>query len=773
MTDKGMKKQDGILKDTTVLRLTPVKYSITLYYLGENYIERSEKKYRCKFELEQYLSGIGLSMEANPVGNCIENVVAGEGVDDDSRDAATPGKGLKNPSGDEVFRILVTDNHTLAESDANLLGNGRGDRISRPEYYKLRSRNWMKDVVPAAPFRIVVRKFQGPQGSEEQVDLDEKLKVYMEIKDPVEEFADHAGPDDGPVKNFQKDFFKKYNRTDADPDPGDDNILNHFKGYRKPSDSKTGVRPSNVIRRAEYVKPPTPNTVEPNKLKFNQLKSPKFASGQPEWAKFDLKNDTLQDGVKKIKVGVADFAFRPKPIGGDNYRFLLWLVDDTGKDVRKKKINGVNVTLVDKSDLVIPLPRAYCTGRFIIWRKVDIRLLLTANGLSAGDFSWDTVKAYYRHVFTEISEPAQTTALPAAGWRQSLIDVFNSGNRTGDYANDGNFTDVIYHNGLFPSFMLPPAAAKKTSTDVMNLCSDIMNKAVQALDPVENPPLTAKKRNIEKTGEGIYMLYTKDNSDNLLGCWLGNGRLLVAQHTGVYAPELNQTTTHEMAHGFFLRHANTNTQQVYDPSQPANHRWVDTSVTFHSSAGADQSIQLVDPGVNCFPEDHDQDYSFKCIMTYLEEEQFCGLCALTLRFADRIEIQKKNRFQDRIMRGFFEDTGDENNTARIVRLNDADPNNIILNETIPSIQKNHVIYLMAVGPLRQYTSAGSARHGRINLTCAHKKPDTLWKSSNTHIFTVKTWGGYCAEIKAKRAGNATVTFKRNGKSATANITVTN
>jgi len=770
MTDKGIKKQDGILKDTTVLKLTPVKYSISLYYLCGKYIERNEEKYRCKFELQNYEAEPGVPLEDAPVN--IPNIVSGEVEDNNSKDAATPGKGLKNPQGDAIYRILVTDNHTLAESDSVLLGSPHGDGKSRPEYYKQNNRKWMKDVIPAAPFRVIVRKFQGAEGSEEQVDLNDKLNVYMEIKDPVEEFANHAGPDNQPVKNFQKDFFKKYNRTDADPDPGDDNILSHFKGYRKPSDSKTGVRPSNLIRRAEYIKPPTPETIEQDKLKFNQLKSPKFASGKPEWAKFELKNDILQDGIKKIKVGIADFAFRPKPIGGDNYRFLLWLTDDDGKDVRKTKINGADVVLMDNDKTDIPLPRAYCTGRFVIWRQLDIRLLLTANGLNAGDIVWDTVRSYYRHVFTEIKGPAQTTALPKAGWRQSLIDVFNSGNRSGDYAVDANFTDLIYNNGLFPAFMLPPGGTKKTHNDVMKLCSDILSKTVEALDPVADPPLSAKKRNIEKTGEGIYMMYAKVNAGGLLGCWLGNGRLFVAEHTGVYASELNQTTTHEMAHGLFLRHANTNTQKVYDPSQPEGKKWVDTSVTFHPAAGADQNIQLVDPTVNCFPKDHDQDYSFKCTMTYLEEEQFCGVCALTLRFADRVEIQKKNRFQDRIMRGFFEDADDVDNTAKIVRLNDTDPAHIILDETIPPIQKNHVLCLMAVGPLRQYTAAGAARNGRINLTCFHKKPDTLWKSSNTRIFTVKTWGGYCAGIRAKRAGTATVTFESNGRRATASITVT-
>lgn len=778
MPDKGIKKQNGQTEKCTVLRLTPVKFSISLNYLGESYVKRDENKYRCKFQLQ---SNNGNSLETLP--RRITNIVSGDAVDEDSRKAATPQGGLKNPTNDTIYRVLVTDNHTLAENDWKLLGRPNGDNMSRPKYYKLHNRKWMRDVRPAAPFRVIIRQFQGLDGSEEQVDLSKKYKVLLEIKDPVEETGQHAGPNHGPVKEFQKDFFKKYNRTDADPNVGDDNILTSFKGFRKPSDSNTGVMPATVIRRADYVAPPTPETVTAEALSFNKLKMAKLCSGKKYWAKLEVKNIELVDGEKKVKIGIADFALRPLPIGGDNYRFLLWLVDDADKDIRTTKINGADVVLLDDEKNVIPAPRAYCSGRFVIWRKVDIRLLLTSNGLAAGDINWNTVRSYYRHVFTEINGPVETRALPLAGWRQSLIDVFNNGNATGDYANmdnfrpagsapgDGNYNN-IYNQGLFPPFMLPPPdAKKKSSTDAQNLCNDILKKAVSALDPVQNPPLTAKKRNIERTGEGIYMLYSKCNAGGLLGCWLGNGKLFVAEHTGAYAGETNETTTHEMAHGFFMRHAHTNSQKRWDAT---NQEWVTFNVTYTPAGGAATAIQLINPKENCFPEDHDQEYAFKCTMSYLEEEQFCGMCALTLRFADRVEIQKKSRFQDRIMRGFFEDSTTPANTAKIVYLeyNNATPNNLVLKETIPSLTHNNTMYLMAVGPERRYTAAGAAQRGRVNLSCAHKNPASLWKSSNTSVLTIKVIGTICIEIKGKTAGTATVTYSRNGKSATAVITVT-
>ena len=103
------------------------------------------------------------------------------------------------------------------------------------------------------------------------------------------------------------------------------------------------------------------------------------------WVKLKPEVKELQDAGKKVKIGIADFILNPLPIGGDNYRFLLWLVDKSGKDVRDTKVNDADVSLLDDKKDDIPKPRAYCTGRFVIWRRVDIRLLLTANTLPAAD----------------------------------------------------------------------------------------------------------------------------------------------------------------------------------------------------------------------------------------------------------------------------------------------------------------------------------------------------------------------------------------------------
>ncbi len=774
MADKGTTPFPGVEEQYVVVGLKPVKYSITLHYLGEKYVKRDDKTYRCRYELKK---DAGDSLEGLP--RVMPNVVSGETVEDeDSRNAATPGFAPVNPKDDEIYRILVTDNHTLPEVDVRLLGNTgspNGDKVSRPEYYGKANRKWMKDVQPAVPFRVIVRKFQGES---EQVDLDAKLQVVIEVKDPVEESPVHASGDDNTVDNFLNDFFIKYNRTDAVPSEGDDNCVEHFRGLRKPSDAKPGINACKVIRTAPYIAPPSPMIALPEALQFRQIS--KKGAYKTQLVKFDVKAVELEDNGKKVKIGIADFVFNPLPVGGDNYRFLITLTDGSGKDIRETRVSGADVAVMDDRKALIPRPRAYCTGRFVMWRRLDVRLMLTANMLAAGDIDWDKVKGYYRHTFTEVFGPAETRALPLAGWRQSIISVFNGGSATGAYGNMDNFRPAgknpgdaeyndIYRQGLFPAFMNP---ATRTSEDVKKVCRDILANAVKALPFPAGPGLAADKRNIEKEGEGIYMLYVKCNGGSLLGCWLGDGRLLVGQHTGAYAAEVSETTTHEMAHGLFLRHSNTSTQRRWDS---ANNRWVNFTVNYEKAgAPAAVDIQLVDPKSNCFPEDHDQQYSCKCTMSYLQEQHFCGVCALSLRFYDRVKVQDKARFQDRIMKGFFDDAADAANDAKIVYVeySGAAPNDLKLKETIPNLANGGTMYLMSVGPEKQYIAAGSHEIGRVNLSCAGKPPSALWKSSNTGVATIKVIDPICVEIKGKKAGTSTITYSRNGNTATAVITVT-
>ena len=786
MAEKGKKTQAGEAKKRTVLQLQPVSYSITLVYLGEKYIKRSKNTYRCKYELQDEA---GNSQESPPVW--IHSPFFLENTN--TTNAATPQehfadadkkKSLATPFLDTVYKLMITDNHTLPEIHARLLGNTgnpNGDKLSRVSYYKRNDRKWMRDVIPAAPFRVIVRKFLGDGAQREQVDMEENLRVVLEVKDPVEEFSRHAPP--AKVKGFLKDFFEKYNQSSSKPDPGDDNAPKCFKGLRDESAKTTGVKASKVINKLPYVKPPTANTPKPGNgvVAFSRLK--KLKNYKKMLVRLDLKIDKLKDRDQEIKVGIADFAFRPLPIGGDQYRFLLSLFNKSGKDIRQTKANGADVKLLDESKNVLPkdpMLLSYCTGRFVIWRRVDVRLYFRANRLAANDVNWATVQSYYRHAFVELGDPILTKRLPRNAWRQSLRTLFRTASNTAQFNNNANFVgpagdrDREYKKGLFPAFLQPG----KKNSHVKRWAQYVLKRNIKKLHRPEAPEfknLSARDRNIKQAGEGIYVLYVKANpaSGGLLGSWMGDGKWMLCDHRG--SPNVNETsetTTHEMGHGFFLRHAHT-TSQRYWKIVGGNWQATNFTVTYRAAgAAAVTALNLYDAISNCFPEDHDQEYAFKCTMSYLQEEQFCGICALTLRFYDRIQIQKATRFQNRTMKGFF--------PAKIVQMTRPGANQIELRETIASVARGGRIDIMAVGPLNNFTvfgPPGTARSGRLNISCAHKNPNSLWSTSNPRV-TVATRGAgskYYARVSVAATaatGNCTITYTRNGQSATSNITVT-
>ena len=205
MAARGEKTHGGTAGKRTILQLEPAKYQITLLYLGHDRIKHDPAKYRCKYELQEGEATIA----AKP--HKIPNVVRGknEDLDEHALHTATPGKDADpvNPPGDKKYRVMITDNHGMRSADSSLLGRPGGDTKSKPDNYKevdgAQKKDWMPDIQPAVPFRVVVRKFFGDKA----VDLEDshdstEMKVVVEVKDPVEEFDQYYGK--------RRDFLKKF-----------------------------------------------------------------------------------------------------------------------------------------------------------------------------------------------------------------------------------------------------------------------------------------------------------------------------------------------------------------------------------------------------------------------------------------------------------------------------------------------------------------------------------------------------------------------------------
>ena len=629
------KTQAGTAEKQTVLQLQPVKYKLTLVYMGHERIEREAatgsslpkvKKpppYRCRYELRKGAdAGDALLDTVQEIPNQVR-----KGTDDDaSKKAATPaadGGDWSQPASDEVYKVRILDNHgTRTAENLDLLGNN-GDKNSNIKYFK--DRGWLPDVFPAVPLRVVVRKFVG----DEQVDFDnKKLKVIAEVKNPVEEFDQN----DGRRRDFIQDFFDKYNRTDTTPDPGDDNALTWFQGHRAPSASHPGVSAKTVLRKIKYKdKPAVDVHTAENKDIINFKKDTSSAkSHKKSNASFDLEEVEEEVGGDKKKVGIADMAFVPWPAGGDKFRMLfsLW---EGNCDVRETKENGKDVEVVDDDDKPIEKPRSYVTGRFLIWRKTEFKLCVLTNNTAEADIDWDDITAMYRKMFVEVVKPEKTVTLTREAWARTLKSLYSSVPNINDNAH---YTEAVYNATLFPDVVATSAGFN--GFDAVESFGREAIKQACADEGIDDPS-AGNARKDQRDGNGMFMFLCKDpRVGSVLGAYVGDRIFWMRKADPPNsAAKSTSTCAHEFGHVKSLRHAHTNTDAGWYMTAPA----------------APTQTIYINPHVNNQPIDHDAKDAFACLMSYTRpiDAEPCGLCALSMRFYDRVEIQKGNRFQDEIL----------------------------------------------------------------------------------------------------------------------------
>lgn len=793
MSDIGKKRQLGQTGSRTIVQLKAVRYKITLSYLGHERIQHDEDDYRCIYELQRGEAAI------TTFPDVIKNQVRESDTTEEDDKAATPteeGGDATNPSDDQVYRVMVTDNHGMRSADSSLLGRGGspdGDSVSKPENYEDSGggkRDWMPDVSPAVPFRIVVRKMIGVT----PVDLDQPVKVKCEIKDPVEEFSQN----DGRRRTFLEEFFKKYNKDSDDPDDGDDNAHDDFGGLRDP-DNPEGVKATDVLKKVTYDSPPTTDvsTGETQaEVEFSDL-SDATAEGDMG-ASFEL-TEVDDNGVK---VGVADMAFLPYPAFGDNYRFLLSLIDGGGTDLRETQENGVDVEVLDDADTKIEKPRAYTTGRFVMWKRMKIKMVVLANLNQPADIAWNDVKAAYKRAFIDVQQPDAPGGffnLPAQQWIAELKGAFTA-------AADQTALDAIaalppadlatqYGRFFFPTHLTNNYNRNQLRSRLGNLARNMIKHACDNASPTLLFPgsTDGKKQGqevLDRNSDGFFILLVRRLGDpaapaasrrigNLLGQSFGDRMFWFANRA--IAPNSNvllttDTLNHEMGHAQYLRHGHTQgsiagfggggDQANFFPAPPAS-----------GPAPASVAIRLFDSRKNNQILDHDQQDAFECIMSYTADTpnkpQFCGLCALTLRFFDRVAIQSDTEYQDEIM--------NPHDPALIVRASIAggvwtlrEPPTTGGTPTLPDLRVGRSMRLLCVG--KEFPNpSNAARKFRANLSCADDSPRNLWSKSGAGDVRIATVNHDSVpthiRITGVTAGTVTLSFAKSGVTASANIEI--
>ncbi len=791
----------GQTASRTVLQLQQVGYKITLSYLGHDRVEHDDDDYRCVYELQRGESAI------TTIPYIIPNQVRNDQTHEDDDKAAKPYEDEgdnTNPRNDQIYRLMITDNHGMRSADSSLLGRGGnpdGDEESKPANYEVErggKPDWMPDIKPVVPLRITVRKTVGRV----PVDLDTTVKVLCRIKDPVEEFDQNQGN----PRDFLEGFFAQYNREQDDPDEGDDNCQDTFGGVRDPDSDNPGVKATDVLGVIPYEDPPpadTPDGEDPATVQFDDIEDATEGGENNMGAVFEL-TEAEEDGVT---VGVADVAFRPYPAFGDNYRFLLTVLDESDNDIRDTEEHGAEVELLGDADDRIAKPRAYTTGRIVIWKRMNIKLVVLANRTQQSDISWTDVENTYKRAFIEVVRPDATTGFFTLRAEQWITELKNEFPATADQnaldaiaaAPAPNDLNTVYGQYFFPQHLTDNYTRNRLSAAIRNITRTVIEHACDNTSPRLLYPGSADGRRQgtevrERNSEGFFIFLVRRLGSptapaasvrigNLLGAsfgdrmfWFANTRV----HPNADVDLTTQTLSHEMGHAQYLRHAHTQGPIAGFGGGGDQARWF-AAPPASGPAPSAVNIRLFDSRKNNQILDHDQADAFNCLMSYTAPDAlkppFCGMCTLTLRFYDRVEIQDEDEYQEEIMGG--------HDPAAIVRVSISGSGRWTLREPptvdgtpkLPDLQVGRSMLIACVGAEFDYNVTSTAtRKARVNLSCCDDNPSNLWSQSGDGEVRIATrsHGGVPTHIRitGRTAGTATLSFAKSGVTASAEIEVT-
>lgn len=465
---------------------------------------------------------------------------------------------------------------------------GGGDNTSKPKNYE--ANNWTRDIRPAVAFRVEVQQLRNGQRTRLPPD---RFYVRWEVEDVEEEYArwDDAMAPDRP-KTWLEKFFKHFQRNRGNgASKENDNCPKDFGGAR---DVDKKIDPARVLYETPF------RTVRPQPL----------ASAGALQTRSLLMPETDDSGQP---IGVSDVIFFPPPIGGDNYRFKLTVTDELGTPL---PLDG------DEDQLT--------TGVFTLWRKTTIDLLVTFDNVDTNYIKWDDVRAAYRAAFVEVEGPRQIKKYNEANWKRVVRDYFiNTVKADAAKVNDDARYD--YANFFLPD--LSGANADWCWTHGEALAKIFLQEGYD--DTGRTSPRDDDRQN-DTPGLNVFLCEDLHRTSTALGMYLGEREFfMVTRGDGTV------TFTHEMGHALYLRHA---------------------LIRF------DTSNNVTDDLFNDNWLDHDQGDAVVCAMAYENdyygangakkrasgavEWHFCSVCALTLRFYDRVAMSDKKAYRDLIYSTF-------------------------------------------------------------------------------------------------------------------------
>ena len=550
-------------------------------------------------------------------------------------------------SSKDKYRVFVHDNHAMRTGGAHRVSPLYHDVtpfVGKPENYA--GEGWMRDVRPAVPLRVVLVKKSTDSKKELPFDEDEVKVIWKTLDPAVEpEVMEEAPFNPSPIpKKFMKEFFSRWKRVTNGSKAEDDNVSNQF--YDVDGGENVRVRdfpidPTHTLFKTPFV----PAAVE---------RLDRFSTGT------DRASSAVKPGVDKESKkpnGVSEVVFRPEPVGGDNYKFVLGLVDKDGNPLKFIGPEGKEVKEIE-------------TCPWTVWRKIRIVLVATFTGVDQAFIQWDKVKKSYRPAFVEIVEPkdADTQTFTEVQWKQHLKDFFrNVANPKPSNADIND--DSKYH---FAQFLFPDYASE--DDHLSDFTDFIIQKAAKAKGlkdafAAPNTDWHPAADMAQAFQPGLCMMLSKSymgpttakpNGSTLLGAYFYNRRFHMCTRG-----DATCTFAHELGHALYLGHAWTSYDHIFNFDNAGNAKSVKFRMTLEEPANAQV-------------EGHHQACAVACTMAYENdffardgklkrapkahatisglttntpvEWFFCPVCLFKLRFFDVARQQGNDLYRDLVLR---------------------------------------------------------------------------------------------------------------------------
>ena len=558
------------------------------------------------------------------------------------------------------YRVLVTDNHGMK---GRLHGNTRDSmNASKPAQYV--ANGWMRDVMAAVPLEAVVLK----TSDKKQLTFGASdVRVVWEVIDPAENLAiielfkgagNPASGADRPKAWLTRMFADAgFQSPTLGPDSVNDNCPTTYGGVRP---AAGGVTPApSVLFKAPL------STASPAGLDaFAGIANSGASAVAPGKDK---------DG---LPVGLSRVFFRPPPIGGDNYRFRISLVDADGNKVKFKNADGKTVEFIE-------------TGTFTVWRRLLIDFMVTFSSVDQATIDWHMTRDCYLPAYTQVIGPLLKKVYDKAAWERVVKAYFATEGSIprSERNNAAHYAQGEYDLHLIPPYpkLLPSVVDPNPAKTAANSRYDFLNDGSRSdrgnaklqlrwthteglskafLDDAYTAtgrinPRTAGDDYAQKTElPGLSVFFAKQPMEwsTVLGQYLMDREFQFVQ-----VGDVTCTFAHELGHAVYITHAFTRFQEH------SGILWTNNS---------QDEFQF---------SEHCQNDAVLCLMAYQNDYfgddgqtvraddpvpwRFCAACLLKLRFWDLAALRGNAQF----MRWIHEGLGAAGNNSFDLVLSDLSP----------------------------------------------------------------------------------------------------